>query len=60
MIGMWSAAQNRERLEAIEWALDHQRNLSDEERGDLEDARDELRGWFMDLWRIEGGGVRDG
>jgi hypothetical protein len=56
VIGMFTAAQNRERLEAIETAL-RRRNLHENEREQLELARAELQAYFMDLWRIEGGGA---
>lgn len=57
MIGMFTAAQNRERLQAIDRALERS-NLRDDERGELEAAQRELQQWFVDLWRIEGGGAQ--
>jgi hypothetical protein len=59
MIGMFTADQNRDRLEAVECALRH-RDLSDFEREELQTAKAEIRRWFIDLWLTEGGGVSDG
>jgi hypothetical protein len=56
MIGMFSAGMNRERLAQIEEAL-RVPDLPDEVRAQLRDDRQELVAWFMDLWRIEGGGA---
>jgi hypothetical protein len=53
MIGMYSAAQNRERLDKIEDAL-QRGGLSADEREDLELVRDDLRNWLDTLVRIEG------
>lgn len=53
MIGMWTGAENRARLERIEQALQH-RNLSERERSELEEDRRELQAWLRDLERVEG------
>jgi hypothetical protein len=56
MIGMFSAEQNRDRLNAIECALRH-RDLREHEREELEVAKAEIERWFIELWLIEGGGA---
>lgn len=64
MIGMFTAAQNRDRLAKMQARRDTLRRKSkrttaeDLELDELVPAIDELNGWLIDLWRIEGGGAR--
>jgi hypothetical protein len=56
MIGMFTAAQNRERLSRIEARL-QKGGLEDDERAQLEEWKADLECYFADLWRVEGGGA---
>lgn len=53
MIGMWTGAENRARLDRVNKALER-RDLSEADRSELEDDRRELMAWLRDLERIEG------
>jgi hypothetical protein len=55
LLGMFTAAQNHDRLAAIDCALRHD-DLSDFEREELDTAKAEIQRWFIDLWLFEGGG----
>jgi protein-arginine kinase activator protein McsA len=62
MIGIFTAAQNEQRLARIEKrvAILKRKRRTPAEQDEFEDLshlRDELNQYFMDLWRIEGGGA---